>query len=144
MRGHLRDRQATVGVKQLGSPDSDRREYPRTNVVGILTGAIPRGEGRIARTARVLLSVLGQSPLQRWHDRNAALAGVGLRGRPGDAHAPAGEVEMRTVQAAQLRDARTGEDQRLDNDATGHVVAVASLRLSAPELSAAYLAHERV
>lgn len=82
--------------------------------------------------------------MERRHHGDAALAGVGLRGRPGDAQPPAGEVDVGAVEPAQLRDAQAAQDQGLDDHASRHVVAVAVLRVAIPKLASADLADQRV
>ena len=89
-------------------------------------------------------AVVGEVLAQDGHERDLALAGVGLGDVAGDAQAAGGEVEMVGAEPAELADARAREDQRLDHDPPRHVVAVAGFGAFVPELAPADLADQRV
>ena len=103
-----------------------------------------RRERRLALAARVFGPVLGQALAQRRHDRDVALAGIGLRRRSRDAQAASRDVEVRAIEPAELRDAQAAEDQRVDDNAARHVVAVPWSGPAIPQLAAADLAYQRV
>jgi hypothetical protein len=103
-----------------------------------------RRERRLGRAPWSLGAQTDQGGVSRRQERNPALAGIRLGGRPGDEQPPAGQVKMLTAQLAELVDARAGEQQRLDRREPRNVVTTTRFRLAAPQLVAPDLPDEHV
>jgi glycerol-3-phosphate dehydrogenase len=64
-----------------------------------------------------------------------AFAGVGLRGVSRYAQAAGGEIDVGAVEAAELADAQSGQQQRLDHGSARDVVAVSGAGGPVPEFA---------
>src|SRR5450755_677317 len=106
---HLVDRQQTLGLQLLVCALTDRRENARTDVVRVLPRSVARRERRLALAARICRPLLCQASAQRRHDRDVALACIGLRCRSRYAKAATRNVEVRAIEPAELRDAQAAK-----------------------------------